>query len=165
MTTPIDSGQIGAVTSEHLFHSNKIENVHGQLEIDQSMMAWRFIEHYPRSLEVNHLLAIHNIIMMNHLPDTPGGRGSFRRVNVTVGYRHCPHFLEVPRLVDGWLLEMQDWKLREPKDMHIKFEHIHPFVDGNGRTGRMLMWWHEVRLSRPATLITYEDRWNYYKWF
>jgi cell filamentation protein, protein adenylyltransferase len=102
---------------------------------------------------------------MNFLPDVPGGRGSFRKVNVTVGGRHCPHFNEVPRLLDSWLEEMYDWQMRDPKTMHVKFEHIHPFVDGNGRTGRMLLWWHERRLGLKPSLITFEDRWDYYAWF
>ena len=71
--------------------------------------------------------------------------------------------------VDKYALQIsaQRWQELEPKDMHVRFEKIHPFVDGNGRTGRMLMWLHEYWLGREPTLIRSNeaDRHYYYQWF
>lgn len=157
MTTPtID------ITEWHINQSNLIEGVTSPLEVEQSMMAWHLIRDHPGPLTAELILVLHNAIMLNQLPGRLGGRGSFRIRNVTVGGRTCPHWNEVPALVDEWLAIYQDCS---PRGAHVEFEHIHPFIDGNGRTGRMLMWWHEIKLGNQPTLITYDGRWKYYSWF
>ena len=45
---------------------------------------------------------------------------------------------------------------------HAKFENIHPFADGNGRTGRLLMNYLLLLLDHPPIIIHEEDRRTYY---
>ena len=45
---------------------------------------------------------------------------------------------------------------------HVKFENIHPFADGNGRTGRLAMNYLLVRHNHPPIIIHEEDRKQYY---
>ena len=45
---------------------------------------------------------------------------------------------------------------------HAKFENIHPFADGNGRTGRLAMNYLLVRYGHPPIVIHEEDRLGYY---
>ena len=45
---------------------------------------------------------------------------------------------------------------------HAKFENIHPFADGNGRTGRLLMNYLLLLLDYPPVIIHEEDRRAYY---
>jgi Fic family protein len=57
------------------------------------------------------------------------------------------------------------------KEHHIKFEHIHPFVDFNGRTGRMLMNWERLQVGLPMLIIHADwpkvngEQMEYYDWF
>lgn len=46
---------------------------------------------------------------------------------------------------------------------HAKFENIHPFADGNGRTGRLLMNYLLLLLDHPPIIIHEEDRRAYYE--
>lgn len=45
---------------------------------------------------------------------------------------------------------------------HVKFENIHPFADGNGRTGRITMNYFLLTHNHPPIIIHEEDRKNYY---
>lgn len=45
---------------------------------------------------------------------------------------------------------------------HVKFENIHPFADGNGRTGRLAMNYLLVLHNHPPIIIHEEDRKSYY---
>lgn len=38
-----------------------------------------------------------------------------------------------------WYNSIENKKLEDIIEFHVKFEHIHPFQDGNGRVGRMIM--------------------------
>lgn len=46
---------------------------------------------------------------------------------------------------------------------HIEFEHIHPFEDGNGRTGRLLINYEMLRNNLPPIVIPAEERAEYFE--
>lgn len=78
-----------------------------------------------------------------------------------------PPFVTIPALIDDWLRVVQsgprsDEHLMEHLAMtHIRFESIHPFRDGNGRTGRLLMNLMLVRRGYPPAIIYARDRRKY----
>jgi len=53
------------------------------------------------------------------------------------------------------------WRLAKT---HAEFEAIHPFSDGNGRTGRLLMLAQALRAGLVPPLIVKERRYAYYKY-
>lgn len=149
---------------EHIRESNLIENIDDPKEDQQSLVAWKYIEAVKNINETN-LLTLHKMITKDQLSKEESGH--FRKIQVYVGDYIPPASTLVPHLIGNWLIDLKFLEKYTPKDMHIKFEKIHPFVDGNGRVGRMLMWWHEIQLGKPPTLIRSNeaDRFEYYKWF
>lgn len=153
----------------YITESNLIEGVEGLAEVSQSLKAWEFLQEQEK-ITPGGLLYTHRLIMLNQWPEIAG---QLRQENVRVGNYHAPHFRHVPFLMHDFITEMEHAispefrNLREfhPMIMHINFEKIHPFRDGNGRIGRMLMWWHELKTGRTPTLIEYKNRLDYYAWF
>jgi Fic family protein len=79
-----------------------------------------------------------------------------------------PVWTDVPLLVQDWVGRVQD--LREVDDLglpeqlaavHVEFERIHPFLDGNGRSGRLTLTLLLVRLGYPPAIIYKGDRGRY----
>lgn len=150
------------MTANHIHQSNLIEDVDSAEEDVQSMEAWAYIIHKKR-LTYENIMELHKLIMVNSLPAHE--LGHVRKVSVYVGNWVPPNPVIADYQFRNWVLDMQNWLKLDPKEMHVRFETIHPFIDGNGRTGRMLMWWHESKLGREPTLIKYRDRYAYYRWF
>lgn len=96
--------------------------------------------------------------------------GAFREHDIEPfpGGMRPPPWPEVPALVGDWIRDAQ--ALREggtatiPERLavlHARFEQIHPFLDGNGRTGRLLLNLLLVRVGSPPAIIYKGDRARY----
>jgi hypothetical protein len=53
------------------------------------------------------------------------------------------------------------WRYKNPFRVHIAFEMLHPYTDGNGRTGRILWAWHMQRLGRDPFALPFLHRFYY----
>lgn len=95
--------------------------------------------------------------------------GQWRRVNVRIrGMKHAPPRMEqvVPRMAD-WEAEYTKRHMggEDPLAlgawMHFEFESIHPFSDGNGRVGRLLLNLHLLKHNWPPVHVVPPDRDRY----
>ena len=100
--------------------------------------------------------------MRNKLP--PKERGKFRTVRVWVGNREGMPSEQIPSLVEDWIKKANSSLLNE-KELHVEFEKIHPFIDGNGRMGRILMNWARAKTNHPIMVIYERNKFAYYEWF
>ena len=145
---------------EHIKQSNLIEGVNSRKADRHSLEAWLWLEKQP---EITHELIwqIHRLIMRGLM--NPDEIGTYRRCNVQVGGRLCPHWEHVDALMENVIYGFKT--SNDPVALHIQYELVHPFRDGNGRTGRMLMWWHQVKLGQKPTIYKASERWAYYELF
>ena len=119
-------------------------------EVVNYLAALRFLEKNAAKKTISHeeILSLHKIIAGDVMDQGTAGR--YRTIAVRVG-RYVP---PPPGDVSGLMFELLVWWNKEsPKIspvlssaiVHYRFESIHPFADGNGRTGRALALWELYR--------------------
>ena len=111
------------------------------------------------------LLRWHEGIFSETKPDIAG---KYRDYLVRVGNHIAPDWQDVKKMMNDIINFINKEKIN-PVELsakaHYKFEKIHPFGDGNGRIGRLLMnhiLWHS---GYPIVIIEYKKRKSYYKSF
>jgi Fic family protein len=109
---------------------------------------------------------IHSLVLM----DRPEDRGVYRRIPVMImGAAHePPQPYLVPVQMEQLLYGQKDTK-RHPIEnvsvFHLDFEGIHPFIDGNGRTGRLILNLMLMQGGYPPVNVKFADRQRYYACF
>lgn len=144
-----------------------------QREVLNYFAALRHIEKHANKSRINHedIFRLHKIIAAKVLDQGEAGR--YRTIGVRVGkYRPPPS-----EDVSGLMLELLDWwntaslelsPVLSSAILHYRFETIHPFADGNGRTGRALALWELYRRGFDSKHLFsvdefyWEDRPRYY---
>ncbi len=109
------------------------------------------------------ILNLHGAVLKN-IDDNWAGRYRSMRVFVTGSPLIPPNPQKVPTLMVefiDWLVKEQGHPVKLAADAHYRFAKIHPFVDGNGRTSRLLMNLILLRNRYPLTVIPAERRSEY----
>ena len=178
--------------SESVYNSNAIENSTLSLEETERILLEqalsrnvsvrevfeaknlaRVIE-YKRSrvdggeLNKDLILLLHRMLI-GGIDDSIAGR--FRRAGeyVRVGLHIAPAPEHVEGMMNDALVEyssnLDAYFLEKIARFHLEFERIHPFCDGNGRLGRVIMNFQLLQLGLPRIIIRNSEKRRYYRAF
>jgi len=115
-------------------------------------------------LEEKDILYIHNLILKG-INDQWAGRYRQVLVHISGSTVVLPDYIKVPSLMKNFMRWLQSIQGEHPvkiaADAHYKLVSIHPWIDGNGRTSRLLMDLILIQHGYPPALIRKEERRRY----
>ena len=178
--------------SESVFNSNAIENstltlketerILLELEISRNVSVREVFEaknlarvmEYTKSkageadLSLEIILLLHKMLLGN-IDDTIAGRFRKKGEYVRVGTHIAPPPEHVERMIEETMLENSadhnSYFADKIAKFHLDFETIHPFCDGNGKMGRVIINYHLMRLGFPNIIIRDKEKRIYYQSF
>ncbi len=160
---------VNDVIFKHKVLANRtlIEQVEAQNH--QSALYWLLDQIVDRAnnfvIDEDLILGIH-LRLMN---DIIGDAGQYRRHSVRIMGSHVPlsNWVKVPDLIRELVHDL----INPTEDIiellaktHARFEQIHPFSDGNGRTGRLIMLAEALYAGLMPPLVVKERKFAYYKY-
>lgn len=173
---------------ELVYNSNAIENSTLTLEeTEQILLEMEVARHVPvrelfeaknlakvteylgskvnQAIDKDAILLTHKMLITN-IDDSIAGRFRKKNEHVRVGGHIAPAPEHVERLMDSLLADYGSGHHRYFLDniarFHLEFERIHPFVDGNGRIGRILINWQLAKLGYPPITIRDKGKHRHY---
>ena len=132
------------------------------------VMTYKKNKSQEQELSIALILFLHKMLMSS-IDDEIAGR--FRKENeyVRVGMFIALPPEHIERRMDETLVEytsdFSSYILKKIAKFHLEFETIHPFNDGNGRLGRVLINYQLLRLGFPRVIIRQKEKQIYYRAF
>ncbi|MFH1175412.1 MAG: Fic family protein [bacterium] len=121
-----------------------------------------------KNVDKDLILLLHKMLILN-IDENIAGRFRKQYEYVRVGTYIAPAPEHIEAMVEAVLLEYSsshtEYFLEKIAKFHLEFEHIHPFCDGNGRIGRVLINYQLMQLGFPPIIIRDKEKALYYKSF
>src|SRR3989338_5576132 len=114
------------------------------------------------------ILLLHKLLI-GTINDNIAGRFRIKGEYVRVGTHIAPAPERIEHLMELILLDYindsEAYSIDKIAKFHLEFEHVHPFVDGNGRIGRVIINYQLLHLGFPQVIILDKEKKTYYRAF
>ena len=171
----IEGSRLTKEQTRMIFETNTIGVADGTTRVDDIMETVNhfrcidyIIDHATEKITEPHIKQLHLLLKTNTSDSQKDwfAVGDYKRLANEVGGQETT----LPRDVHPRMKKLlaDYYEVRQPMiedilDFHVRFERIHPFQDGNGRVGRLLMFWQCLQASIVPFIITENLRFFYYR--
>ncbi len=140
-----------------------------QLEVKNHQTAFAYFLNYinqeDSKIDENLILKLHSILMNSIRDDS----GCYRNhaVRIVGSFVPTANCCKIPKLIEDLVSLIANSKediISLATKVHAFFEKIHPFSDGNGRIGRLILHAMFIKSNLPPVLIKQENKYLYYKY-
>lgn len=155
-------------TADIIFNNRSIPNksLIEQLEVKNHQTALQYLFGYldgAKKINEDLILKLHSILM-NGIKDDAG---FYRRHGVRIVGSNVPtaNYIKVPALMQDIIRDIskgQKDNIAHASNIHARFEQVHPFSDGNGRIGRLILTAMLLKKSIAPAVIKQEEKNIYY---
>lgn len=115
------------------------------------------------------LITLLHQMLLGNIDDSIAGRFRKEHEYVRVGTHIASAPEHIARLIENTLVayssNQNEYFLEKIARFHLEFESIHPFNDGNGRIGRILINWQLIRYGFPQLIVRNKGKQKYYDSF
>lgn len=171
----IEGSRLTKEQTRYIFETNTLGITSENTRIDDIMETVNHfrcidyvIDHATDKITEAHIKQLHLILKTNtsdnHKPWF--AVGDYKRLANAVGEEETAQPEEVHKKMKALLATyhaIQKIQFDDILDFHVRFERIHPFQDGNGRVGRLIMFWQCLQSNIVPFIITDDLRLFYYR--
>ena len=171
----IEGSRLTKEQTRYIFETNTLGITSENTRIDDIMETVNHfrcidyvIDHATDKITETHIKQLHLMLKTNtsdsHKPWF--AVGDYKHLANAVGEEETTQPEEVHKMMKELLATyqaIQEIQFDDILDFHVRFERIHPFQDGNGRVGRLLMFWQCLQLGIAPFIITDDLRLFYYR--
>lgn len=160
----LSEAETASIIFDNISISNKtiIEQLEAKNHQAAIIYMFNFISQRKR-IDENFILKLHSILMNGIITNA----GLYRNHNVRIVGSNLPtaNYISIPNLMSKLILEINSKEkniVSLSSRIHSNFEQIHPFSDGNGRIGRIILSAMLLKKNYPPAIIKQEEKQYYY---